>query len=345
MPDLPKIDVIIPAYKAQNTILRTLSSIAEQEILDDLEVTIVNDADGIGYKEFVDMFSPYMKIKEITMEKNGGPGTARAYGIEHTTNPILTFIDADDVFSGRFALKVLRLNMIQDPRVVCVFSNFLEDQQVTYIQHPQDTVWMFGKIYRRNFLDKYNIKCAPNPRSNEDGYFNTLCRLCQTENEQIKFISDITYYWCFKEDSITRVNNANYSYNQSYVGFTENQIQAIKDAEKIAPFNGNIMKHKVTTMCNLYEYLLETKRSDEKYFKQNWDCCVKYYKEIYREIKDKISDQILSDCYNEVMQACYVGDKMFGIIPHLGFREFLQQLEKECVEEENKKNKETCQKD
>ena len=40
MSDLPKIDVIIPAYKAQNTILRTLSSIAEQEILEDLEVTI-----------------------------------------------------------------------------------------------------------------------------------------------------------------------------------------------------------------------------------------------------------------------------------------------------------------
>ena len=85
MSDLPKIDVIIPAYKAQNTILRTLSSIAEQEILEDLEVTIVNDADGIGYKEFVDMFSPYMKIKEITMEKNGGPGDARQYGIDNTS--------------------------------------------------------------------------------------------------------------------------------------------------------------------------------------------------------------------------------------------------------------------
>ena len=93
MSDLPKIDVIIPAYKAQNTILRTLSSIAEQEILDDLEVTIVNDADDIGYKEFVDMFSPYMKIKEITMKKNGGPGEARQHGLENTTNPFITFID------------------------------------------------------------------------------------------------------------------------------------------------------------------------------------------------------------------------------------------------------------
>ena len=138
--------------QAQNTILRTLSSIAEQEILEDLEVTIVNDADGIGYKEFVDMFSPYMKIQEIVMEKNGGPGEARQYGIEHTSNPIITFIDADDVFSGRFALKTLRLNMVSDPRVTCVFSNFLEDQQQAYLQHPNDMVWMFGKIYRRDLI-------------------------------------------------------------------------------------------------------------------------------------------------------------------------------------------------
>lgn len=38
-----KIDIIIPAYKAQGTILRTLASIACQSILDDLDVTIVNN--------------------------------------------------------------------------------------------------------------------------------------------------------------------------------------------------------------------------------------------------------------------------------------------------------------
>jgi glycosyltransferase involved in cell wall biosynthesis len=326
---LSKIDVIIPAYKAQDTILRTLSSIAEQEILDDLEVTIVNDADGIGYKEFIDMFSPYMKIKELVMEENGGPGKARAYGIEHTTNPMITFIDADDTFSGRFALKTLRLHMLSNPKVACVFSNFLEDQQQIYLQHPNDVVWMFGKLYKRDFINKYNIKCAPNPRSNEDGYFNTLCRLCSNDNEQIEFIQDITYYWCYKKDSITRKDNGNYSYNQSYVGYTENQIAAIKEAEKLVPFNGEITKHKVMTMCNLYEYLLETKRSDEQYYNQNWECCKLYYKEIFKDIKDKISESILSDCYNNVMRNNYLGNKMYGIIPQIGFKEFLDKLDKE----------------
>ena len=94
-----KIDVIIPAYKAQNTILRTLSSIALQTELPNIEVTIVNDADGIGYKQFVDMFSPYMSIREIVMPENGGPGDARQYGLDNTKNELITFIDADDTFS------------------------------------------------------------------------------------------------------------------------------------------------------------------------------------------------------------------------------------------------------
>lgn len=326
MSDLPKIDVIIPAYKAQNTILRTLSSIACQEIVDDLEVTIVNDCDGIGYQKFVDMFSPFMKIKEIIMPENGGPGDARQYGIDNTSNPFLMFIDADDTFSGAFALKILRLNMLSDPRIACVFSQFLEDQQVTYIGHPNDSVWMFGKLYKRDFIEKYDIRFLPGSRANEDNGFNMLCKLYTNENEQIKYIQDITYYWHFKEDSITRIDNANYSYNGSFVGYTDNMIYALKEAEKKNPFNGNIMQQKVIILCNLYEYWLETGVRDNRYEDQNWNCCKKFYKEVYAEIANKIPDNILAECYNVTMRNCYMGDKMNGIIPKIGFKEFLQKL-------------------
>jgi len=330
-----KIDVIIPAYKAQNTILRTLCSIASQEIIDDLEVTIVNDADGIGYKKFVDMFSPYFSIREITLEKNGGPGDARQFGLDNTTNPLVTFIDADDTFSGAFALKTLKLQLLSDPSLACCFSNFLEQQPQTYVQHPNDTVWMFGKLYKREFLKKYAIKFLPGSRANEDNGFNMICKLCSNQHEQIKFIPDITYYWHFKEDSITRVNNGEYSYGGSFPGYTENMIYAIKEAEKRMPFNGNIPRQKVSVLCNLYEYYIETEERDKRFIEQNWNACVKYYKEIYREIKDKISDEIFSQIYNDVMRNCYAGNKLFGIIPRIGIKEFLAKLEEEASKGEN----------
>jgi glycosyltransferase involved in cell wall biosynthesis len=332
-----KIDVIIPAYNAQKTILRTIASILTQDIVDDLEVTIVNDGDEIGYVEIVKIFSPYLSIREIKLNENQGPGAARQFGIENTKNPLITFIDADDTFAGAFSLKTLRQNLLNDPKVVCCWSSFLEDQKDVYVKHSLDTTWMFGKLYKRSFIDKYNIHFPPNSRSNEDGAFNTLCRLYMNDNENINMIEDVTYYWHYKEDSITRVNNAEYSYKDSFSGYTENQIWAIKEAEKIVPFNGEVMKQKVMVLCNLYEYYLETKRSDPRYEERNWGYCKLFYKEIYREIKYKISEKVLSDVYNSVMYNAYLSQRMNGIMPKLGFLEFLEKLEQECIEEDSHK--------
>lgn len=337
MSSFPKIDIVIPAYKAQDTIMRTLSSIALQEIVEDLEVTIVNDCDGIGYQKFVDMFSPFFKIREIVMEKNGGPGECRQYGLDSTTNPLITFIDADDTFSGAFALKILRNQLLAEPENACCFSSFLEDQRVAYLNHQADSVWMFGKLYKRAFLQRYQIHFPSDSRSNEDNGFNMMCKLCANQNEKIKYIQDITYYWHFKEDSITRKDNANYSYNGSFRGYTQNMIEALQHAEKMCPFNGQILQQKILIMCNLYEYWLETGVRDSRYEEQNWKSCVKFYKEIYRDIKDKINDQILAEIYNSVMRNCYAGNKMAGIVPKMGFKEFLQAMDDEVKEEKKKK--------
>lgn len=324
-----KIDVIIPAYKAQNTILRTLSSIAMQSIVDDLEVTIVNDADGIGYQEYVDMFSPYMKIKELVMPVNGGPGDARQYGIDHTTNPLLTFIDADDTFAGAFSLKILREQLLmEDHNVVCIGS-FIEDQLKMYVPHQNDTVWMFGKLYKRDFINKYQIRFKPGSRANEDAGFNMLCKLFANQNEQIKFIPDTAYFWHFKEDSITRINNCQYSYDQSFVGYTANMIYALQYAEKINPFNSNLLPMKVMILCNLYEYFIETVARDKRFIEQNLNCCKDFYKEIYKEIESKISDEVLAEVYNEIMRNAYAGNKLFKVIPSMGIKEFLEKLKEE----------------
>ncbi len=66
------IDVIIPAYNSQDTIIRTLASIAMQLNRDELKVTIVNDG-GKDYKDIVDTFSKVIDVREIGYETNRGP--------------------------------------------------------------------------------------------------------------------------------------------------------------------------------------------------------------------------------------------------------------------------------
>ena len=321
------ISIIIPCYHTHETLLRPLCSIMTQTCVKDCEVILVNDGDEKDYSEFVEMFKPYVKIREIKLEKNSGPGDARQFGLDNSKYPLVTFIDSDDTFSGAFALKTLRAQLLAEPHNVCCFSNFLEEQPNTYVQHPNDSVWMFGKLYKKDFLKKYDIHFMPGSRANEDNGFNMQCKLCANQFEQIKYIQDITYYWHFKEDSITRINNAQYSYDKSYVGYTNNMIFAIKNAEKKCPFNGAVNQQKVAVMCNLYEYYLETEERDKRFVEQNWNCCRKYYAEVYREIKDKISDEIFAEIYASVMKNSYMGDKMFKIIPRLGIKEFMAKLE------------------
>lgn len=326
MSNLPGISIIIPCYKAQDTILRTLCSIAEQEIVEDFEVILVNDADEEGYQKFVDMFSPYYNLREIKREVNGGPGDSRQTGIEAATQPLITFIDADDTFSGRFALKTLRNQMLSDPSIVCVFSRFLEDQKVSYLVHQEENPWMFGKLYKKDYLINHNIRFPINSRSNEDGAFNTLCKLYSSESEKIKYIQDISYYWNYREDSITRKDNCDYSYNGSFKGLVENQIWVIKEAEKNIPFSEQLNKHKIDMMINLFVYYLESCRSGKKYMNQNHDLCTLFYKEVYRDIQDKIPSKLLVERYNEIMKNNYGANKLKGIIP-IGFIDFLKELE------------------
>lgn len=325
-----RIDVIVPCYKAHEKLPKLLGSIIAQTISDEVDVTLVNDADKKDYSEIVKKFSPFLSIKEVKLEKNGGPGVARQFGFDNTNNPLVTYIDADDTFSGAFALHILRKQLLAEPYNAICIGSFVEEhrEQNIYLNHENDTIWMFGKLYKRDFLNRHKIRFN-DTRANEDNGFNMLCKLMANEQEQIKFIKDVVYYWHENPNSITRVNNCQYSYDQSFVGYTDNMIWAITEAEKRNPFNGQILLQKVETMLNLYEYYIETVERDKRFVEQNWNCCVKFYKEVYREVKDKIPEDVFKQVYNNILKGAYLGDKLVQIIPCMGIYEFLEELENE----------------
>lgn len=337
------IDVIIPAYNVPDKILfRCLASIACQNIVSELEVTIVDDASTEqNYSEVIKHFETIMKINLLRYEINGGPGVARQYGIDNTSNGYLTFIDADDTFNGSFALKALRNGIEQQNGLfqmcVGVFdevheSNIPEEDGPILMTHEQDLVWMFGKMYRRSFIDRYKIRFHESSRANEDNGFNRLFQLCTSEDEQINFIPAHVYYWHENLNSITRANDCQYSFGSSerdsFYGYVENMIYAIKEAKKRNPFNGFITMWTVSCMLNIYEYFIECVGRAPEHAEGNFKWCQRYYDEVYKELEPTISEEILSQHYNEVMRNAYIGDKLNGIIPCMSIFEFLNKLKK-----------------
>ena len=179
------LSVIIPCYNVdEDIIFRCISSIACQVNAKDLKVTLVNDASDKeyleGYERVINKFKDFLDINIIGYEENGGPGVARQYGLDHTENGYITFIDADDTFAGAFALKSILDGMnAGGKRFAMVSSTFFqvidrpEDApndapSFMLAPHPKDMVWVFGKMYRREFIDKMKIKFHPTSRANED---------------------------------------------------------------------------------------------------------------------------------------------------------------------------------
>lgn len=339
-----KIDVIIPAYNVPDNILfRCLASIACQDIVSDLEVTIVDDASTKqNYASVIKNFEPVLKVNLLLNEVNGGPGVARQYGIDHTHNGYMTFIDADDTLNGSFALKALRNGIEKNDGLfqmcVGVFDEVHEDDVKPgdgpmLMAHEQDMVWMFGKLYRRSYIDKYNIRFHESSRANEDNGFNTICRLCSSDQEQINFIAAHVYYWHENPNSITRINDCQYSYGgsdrDSFYGYVENMIYAVKIAKKCKPYNGFISMWAVNCMLHIYEYYIECVARAPQYAENNFKWCKRYYDEIYKFFEPDISNEILAEHYNDVMQNAYMGNKLNGIIPCIGIFEFLDKLKAE----------------
>lgn len=216
------IDIIIPAYNALGTIRQTLVSIAYQTFAKKLNVYIVDDCSDCSYDDLIDFFSDFINLKLLRVDKNGGPALARQYGIDHSESEYIIFIDSDDVFSDSNSVKRL-YDLISNANADVGMTGFFEELNDRFVYHDPLYVWLHGKIYRREFLNKYNIRFNET-RANEDFGFNQLCFLC---GANIAESTNISYVWKNNRASITRSEEFN---KKNMRFFTYNFAWAIKCA-------------------------------------------------------------------------------------------------------------------
>jgi len=246
------IDIIIPAYNAHNTIKRTLLSISKQKNIDNIKTYIVNDGSKNDYNSEIEPFSEIMDITELKLKKNSGPGVARQYGIDNSDSEFIIFIDSDDILASETSIKILYDN-IENSNYDVIKSTFLEQlNDDSLIEHKDDMIWLHGKIFRRDFINKNNIRFN-NTYSNEDNGFNKLFFLF---GANIKTINEVTYIWLYNENSITRVNNQMYSF-YGLKGYINNMLWASKTALKNNYDTERISYLLYQTLTAVYLYYIE----------------------------------------------------------------------------------------
>jgi teichuronic acid biosynthesis glycosyltransferase TuaG len=92
------VSVVIPYFKAEDTIVRALNSVKAQTH-SVKEVIIVNDGcDFVLLTEKVAEFTKYLHIILIDLAVNSGAANARNIGVRDSSGQFIAFLDADDVW-------------------------------------------------------------------------------------------------------------------------------------------------------------------------------------------------------------------------------------------------------
>lgn len=96
-PDFPFVNIIIPVYNSEKTILRTLNSVKEQTYRD-YEIIVVDDGSTDNSVSLINSFinnNPEIQIKLIIKE-NGGVSSARNTGLKASKGDWIALLDSDD---------------------------------------------------------------------------------------------------------------------------------------------------------------------------------------------------------------------------------------------------------
>ena len=328
------IDVIIPAYNSQDTIIRTLASIVMQLNRDELKVTIVNDG-GKDYAEIVEIFKPLIDIQEIGYKENKGPGYARQYGIDNTNGEFITFIDSDDTFLEACSLSMMAKPM-KDSSAKFLISPFLQiGKNCEQTPVEPNMIWVFGHIYRRSFLKEHNIRFT-STRANEDVGFNTMCHqiaINEMGEEGGKILGTPTYEWHYNEASITRRGKNEYEFGICTPGYIYN----LHNAYNVCQREGVSLKQLAPTAletafsCYIYYNVALAKEVPEDTLKAIEELSRKFYYDYYKQIQKYIS----KDQYNELYTQAYnsKGNHLQGIILKITLDDFINLMfSKKCDE-------------
>lgn len=306
------IDIIIPAYNNHKTIEKTLLSISYQTISDKLNVYLVNDKSDNDYHDIVNKYSKYIKIVEIDLDENVGPGLAREEGLKASKSDYFMFIDADDVFASPKSIELIHKTII-DEKADIVIGKFVEVLPNDYIQHYEDQIWLHGKIFKRSFIEKHNIHFN-NTRINEDNFF-VQCVLLS--NPKISYYEYPIYFWDYNPDSITRRNNSEFSY-KGISGYINNMYAALDFA-----INNNCNKSLIANKA--YSVLVATYYYYVQYEDKEFLELISKVKKIYKEYKEFVTDKANIDTTQYKMAIESLDEKKINST-ELSFDEFMSKV-------------------
>ena len=203
-----RLQILVTHYRESEEVIKPLlDSIAIQQNVDfdAIGVIICHDGEDIPLFDWAWLNEYPFDIEQVAI-KHGGVSAARNGALDAAEAEYVMWCDSDDMFFNACGLWVFFRDE-KDNEFDAFVSTFLEETRAAdtgntvYLIHSDDTTFVHGKIYRRQYLVDNNIRWNDALTVHEDSYFNTLAL---TLAENAHSCPTAFYLWKWRDDSICR---------------------------------------------------------------------------------------------------------------------------------------------
>ena len=227
-----KLDLIVPHYKEPwETCKYLFDSIALQRgmDMDDIKVIVVNDGNDVILDDTKFLHYPFRV--DYLIKDHAGVSAARNHGLDCSDADYVMFCDIDDGFLNNYGLHLVFSAMQEEPDMVisCFVEEVLNKDVMSIVRHDKDGTFVHGKVYKREFLEKRNIRFDEDITVHEDGCFNTIAIIEAGDN--IKTIGTPFYLWRWNSNSVVR-KDTNLFVMRTYDQLMLGKIRACAELEK-----------------------------------------------------------------------------------------------------------------
>ncbi|HEY9644835.1 MAG TPA: glycosyltransferase [Chroococcidiopsis sp.] len=150
---MPLVSVVIPVYNGENTIRETIQSVLGQTF-SDFELLIINDGSTDSTLEILSAIAdPRLQVHSYP---NAGLAASRNRGIAIATGELISFIDADDLWTAdKLEAQVNALAQHPNSAIAYSWTNCIDDNGKFLRQgsHVSANGHVYAQLLTNNFVD------------------------------------------------------------------------------------------------------------------------------------------------------------------------------------------------
>lgn len=162
----------------------------------------------------------YPFVETLVEQPKGGVSAVRNAGLEESDAEWIMFCDFDDcLYSVDSLYRIIQSLREAGDRADLVYSDFWIEQRTpeghfTKVLKGWNTVFIHGKVYRRQFLLDRGIRFDEELTYSEDAMFNALVAM-EIESSRVAAMPEVVYMWCYREESLSNYTGGDGTRNMS----------------------------------------------------------------------------------------------------------------------------------